>query len=153
MNILGINAFHGDASACLIIDDKIVAAAEEERFSRIKHSAGIPINAIKFCLDFSKLNINEIDHIAINRDPRKRIQHKIIYSLKKIFKYKFLKDRVLNIKKINSIKSILQENFNQQIKAKIHYVDHHIAHVASSVFFFSFRKNKLYIYRWVWRFC
>ena len=48
MKILGLNLFHGDASACLFIDDELVAAAEEERFNRIKHSAGIPINSINF---------------------------------------------------------------------------------------------------------
>ena len=57
MNILGINAFHGDASACIIINDKILAEAEEERFHTVKHSASIPIKAIKFCLDFSKLKL------------------------------------------------------------------------------------------------
>ena len=85
MKILGINAFHGDASACLIINNKVVAAAEEERFNRIKHSAGIPVNAIKFCLDFAKIKINEIDHIAINRDPTKRLHNKILFSIKKLF--------------------------------------------------------------------
>ena len=85
MNILGINAFHGDASACIIINDKIVAAAEEERFNRVKHSAGIPINAIKFCLDFSKLKISEIDHIAINRDLEKEYIIRLFF-FKKNFK-------------------------------------------------------------------
>ena len=71
MKILGLNLFHGDASACLFVDDKLIAAAEEERFNRIKNSAGIPINSIKFCLQYCNLKIDEIDHIAINRDPKK----------------------------------------------------------------------------------
>ena len=61
MNILGLNVFHADTSACLVKDGKIVSAVEEERFTRVKHYAGFPINSIKFCLDHSKLSIENID--------------------------------------------------------------------------------------------
>ena len=53
MFILGLNAFHGDASACIFKDGNLVVAAEEERFSRIKHSAGFPLKSIEFCFKFS----------------------------------------------------------------------------------------------------
>ena len=109
MKILGLNLFHGDASACLFIDDELVAAAEEERFNRIKHSAGIPINSIKFCLQHKNITIDQIDHIAINRDPKKRFFYKILFSFKKLFKFRFLNDRIKNISKIASVKDVLQK--------------------------------------------
>ena len=68
MKIIGINAFHADSSACLVIDGKLISAVEEERFNRIKHWAGFPIKSIKYCLEQSNLNISDIDHISINID-------------------------------------------------------------------------------------
>ncbi len=75
--ILGINAYHGDSSACLLKDGKLIAAAEEERFKRIKHWAGFPTDAIKFCLKESKLNLEDLDHIAINSDPKAQLFKKL----------------------------------------------------------------------------
>lgn len=141
MKILGLNLFHGDASACLFIDDELVAAAEEERFNRVKHSAGIPINSIKFCLQHKNITIDQIDHIAINRDPKKRFFYKILFSFKKLFKFRFLNDRIKNISKIASVKDVLQNNFEKKINAKINFVDHHLAHVASSVYFSPFKES------------
>ena len=141
MKILGLNLFHGDASACLFIDDQLVAAAEEERFNRVKHSAGIPINSIKFCLQYKNITIDQIDHIAINRDPKKRFFYKILFSFKKLFKFRFLNDRIKNISKIASVKDVLQNNFEKKINAKINFVDHHLAHVASSVYFSPFKES------------
>ena len=68
--ILGLNTYHGDSSACLIKSGKIVAAAEEERFNRIKHYAGFPYEAIKYCLEEAKISINDIENIAINTNPK-----------------------------------------------------------------------------------
>ena len=141
MKILGLNLFHGDASACLFVDDKLVAAAEEERFNRIKHSAGIPINSIHFCLKYSNLTIDKIDHIAINRDPKKRIYFKLLFSFKKLLKLNFLKNRIKNLNKITSVKKVLQNNFSENINAKINYIDHHLAHVSSSVYFSPFEET------------
>ena len=74
MKILGLNAYHGDSAACLFVDGKLMAAAEEERFRRIKHWAGLPTSAINYVLQEAKLSLGEIDHIAINRKPGVR-QH------------------------------------------------------------------------------
>ena len=65
MKILGLNAFHGDASAALLRDGQLVSALEEERLNRIKHWAGLPMLAAKACLDGA-----QPDHIAISRDPK-----------------------------------------------------------------------------------
>jgi len=69
MTILVLNAYHADSAACLIVDGKVVAAAEEERFRRIKHWAGLPTNAIDYCLHEGGLRLSDVDHIAINRQP------------------------------------------------------------------------------------
>ena len=63
-SILGISAFYHDSAAAILVDGKIVAAAQEERFSRIKHDSSYPFNAIQFVLDQSKLNLNDIEHIV-----------------------------------------------------------------------------------------
>ena len=97
MIILGINAYHGDAAACIFVNNKLIAAAEEERFTRIKHSAGFPLNAIKFCLKYADLDISKIDHVTINRNPKQKIVKKLLFASKKIFKLKFLKDRFSNL--------------------------------------------------------
>ena len=79
MYILGINAFHGDSSACLIKDGLIVCATEEERIRRIKHWAGFPAESIKFCLQEEGIAISDIDYITISRDPSANFFKKIIF--------------------------------------------------------------------------
>jgi carbamoyltransferase len=65
MNILGINAFHGNASAAIVCDGQLVAAVEEERFNRVKYAAGFPVAAIRYCLETAGLKLSEVDHVAI----------------------------------------------------------------------------------------
>ena len=81
MNILGINAYHGDASAALVVDGQLVAAVEEERFTRVKHAAGFPKNAIAECLAVSGATTGEIEHVAISRDPRANLLRKALFVL------------------------------------------------------------------------
>ncbi len=133
MYILGLNVFHGDCSACLFKDDKLIAAVEEERITRIKHAAGFPINSIKFCLDFEKISIKDIEHVAINRNPNLRFFTKAIYALKNIIHTKKIFDRIKNFKKINSLEDEFQKHFSTKLKNKVFLVDHHLAHAASSV--------------------
>ena len=133
MYILGLNVFHGDCSACLFKDDKLVAAIEEERITRIKHAAGFPINSIKFCLDFAKIDIKDIEYVAINRNPNLRFFTKSIYALKNILSTKKIFDRIKNYKKINSLEGEFKKHFSTKLKNKVFLVDHHLAHAASSV--------------------
>ena len=109
MNILGLNIFHADTSACLIVDGKIICAVEEERFTRIKHYAGFPINSIKFCLEQAKLSLHNIDYIALNFNSKYNFFEKLKYSL---FKnpVSILKKLSTSYKK-NSIKRILDKSF------------------------------------------
>ena len=135
MYILGINAYHGDAAACIFKDNKILAAAEEERFTRIKHTAGFPIKSIKFCLDKAQISIDQVDHITINRNPNQKLLKKILFASTKLFSLNFIKNRFHNFKKINSIKDEFESHFKTKINSKIHNIDHHTAHISSSVFF------------------
>src|SRR5579864_2894543 len=82
MYILGINAYHGNASAAIVADGRLVAAVEEERFNRVKYAAGFPAAAIRYCLDAAGITLAEVDHIAIPRDPRARLGTKLLYALR-----------------------------------------------------------------------
>src|ERR1700722_20346074 len=82
MLIVGINAYHGDASAAAIVDGRLVAAAEEERFTRIKHAAGFPVEALKYVVKAAGASPRDIDMLAVARDPWARIMRKAWHGLK-----------------------------------------------------------------------
>lgn len=137
MYILGINAYHGDSSACLLKDGKIINAIEEERIRRIKHWAGFPSEAIKFCLKDAGITIRDVDYITIGRNPSAHLTKKIVSSLKKLINYKFIKDRVANIKKVTSLKSEIAKGLgveDSDIRAEIKHIEHHRSHLASAFF-------------------
>src|ERR1700752_1284353 len=81
MIILGINAFHADSSAALVRDGALVAAAEEERFRRVKHWAGFPSQSIAYCLREAGLRLGDVDHLAVNSDGRVHRMRKVGYVL------------------------------------------------------------------------
>jgi carbamoyltransferase len=137
MNILGLNAYHGDSSACLVIDGKLIAAAEEERFRRIKHWAGLPSQAIAYCLHAAGITIDQVDHIALNRNPYANLFRKALFTLSKRPDIRTIKDRLSNAGKVEDIKSALSQGLrveSYRIRAKIHHVEHHRAHLGSSFF-------------------
>ena len=86
MLILGINAYHGDAAAALIKDGRIVAAVEEERFNRLKHSAGFPVKSIEYCLCEAGIGIDEVDHVGISRDPSAHLHKKVLVAAQRAAK-------------------------------------------------------------------
>lgn len=77
MIILGINAFHGDASAAILVDGEIRAAVEEERFRRVKHWAGFPVESVRYCLEAAGVGMDAVDHVAINQDSKANLSKKI----------------------------------------------------------------------------
>ena len=137
MLILGINAYHGDASAALLVDGQLVAAAEEERFNRIKHCAGFPRLAIEYCLEAAGARIEDLDHIAIGRNPRAHLGDKVIYSLKRRPDLNFIADRVKNMLQVRDPKANLGASLGvdpKRIRAESHNVEHHRAHMSSAFF-------------------
>jgi carbamoyltransferase len=82
MNILGINAYHGNASAALVCDGKLIAAVEEERFNRVKYAAGFPVAAIRYCLKEAGITLADLDHVAVPRNPYARLGTKLSYVLR-----------------------------------------------------------------------
>jgi len=86
MLILGINAYHGDAAAAIVCDGELIAAAEEERFNRVKHCAGFPTHAIQYCLKAAGVSITEVDYIGISRDPSAHLHKKIIAAARRLGK-------------------------------------------------------------------
>ena len=133
MNVLGLNAYHGDSAACLLVDGRIVAAAEEERFNRIKHWAGFPREAVAYCLREGGVKLCEVDHVAVNRDPRAALMYKALYVARHWPSLRLLRDRVRNARAWHGIRQALGTHVpGTEVRARVHHVEHHFAHVASS---------------------
>ena len=133
MYILGLNAYHGDASACLVRDGEVVAAIEEERLSRVKHQAGFPARAAAACLSMEGIDIEAVGHIAINRDPKGALGRKLLYTLTRLPSPRLVLERMRNARSWSGVETALAEAFpNADINGEIHHVDHHRAHLASA---------------------
>jgi carbamoyltransferase len=141
MLVIGFNAYHGDASACLVRDGEIVAAAEEERFRRIKHWAGFPSEAIRYCLHEAGVTLGEIEHVAVNSDPGASFLKKLSYTLQRRPDIALILDRVRNQSKRHSIESELAQAFPEsRFNGTVHRVEHHLAHLASCFLVSPFRE-------------
>lgn len=137
MLILGINAYHGDAAACIVRDGELIAAAEEERFRRIKHWAGFPSEAINYCLKAAGVGIGQVDHVAVNRNPSANLLKKALFAFSKRPSLSAVTNRLKNAAKIASIEEALSVATGvprDQITARMHAVEHHRAHMASTFF-------------------
>ena len=133
MNVIGINAFHADSSACLFVDGRMIAAVEEERFRRVKHWAGFPSHSIKYCLQAGNINLNQVDVIAINTDHSAARWKKLGYSLTGNAPISLIKEKLKVRKKRQGLLEHLQLAFpDQTFKGKLEYVEHHLAHLASA---------------------
>ncbi|MGM0589105.1 MAG: carbamoyltransferase family protein [Bacteroidota bacterium] len=135
MYILGINAYHGDASATLIEDGQVVLAIEEERLNRKKHCAGFPTLAIQACLTEAGITASDLDHIAISTDPSANLKKKVVYGLSRVTKiHKMLRDRLSKVGKTKDLRTEVAQALDidpSVISAKVHHVEHHLAHMAS----------------------
>jgi carbamoyltransferase len=131
MYILGINAYHGDSAACLIRDGCIVAAAEEERFRRVKHWAGFPSRAIAYCLAEAAIEPASIDHVAVNSDGHAQLLRRVAHVLVYRPELRLLLDRLRNRRRRNSIDVELAQLPGAGFRGRIHAVEHHLAHLAS----------------------
>jgi len=135
MYILGINAYHGGASACLIQDGKLIAAVEEERFNRIKYWAGFPVQAIRYVLSAAHITAADVDHIGISRDPKANLMQAALFAFRQRPSLDLVRDRLQNTMKVGSLKSEFSKHMAvADLKADFHNVEHHRAHMASAFF-------------------
>ena len=146
MIILGICAYHADCSASIVSDGRLIAAAEEERFTRVKHWAGFPEHAVRYCLKEAGVTIGEIDYIAVARDPKANLYHKIAYFIKTPSAWKKFAIKLNHKKVFESIENIFAEKFGisaDSLAPKIRYVEHHMAHLASAYLVSPFEESVL----------
>ena len=144
MIIIGINAYHADASAAIFVDGKMIAAIEEERFTRIKHWAGFPKQAIEFCLAEAGVQYEDVNYYAIGRDPKAKILKKMAYlagdplKVASVFKDRFANSRkVVSLEKeLSQISGLPEEKFTGKVKN----IEHHRSHIASAFFASPFDK-------------
>ena len=135
MIILGLNAFHADSSAALVRDGQLIAAAEEERFRRIKHWAGFPVHAISYCLSQVGVQLSDVEHVAFNQDNRANLMRKICYFLIKPPNINSVLSRLRNRRARAGLPALLEQAFpSQTVRAKFHAVEHHLAHLSSAFY-------------------
>src|SRR4029077_7278547 len=132
--ILGINAYHADAAACILRDGVLVAAAEEERFRRIKHWAGFPSRAIAYCLAEAKVDLGDVARVAINRSGRANFFRKLAYVATHRPSPRLIANRLRNRKQVKGIAQELGALRGRPFAGAIEYVEHHVAHLASAFY-------------------
>jgi len=136
MNIIGINAYHGDVSAVLLRDGQLVAAVEEERFRRIKHYAGFPEQSIRVCLELGGIAPADVDLFAVSRDPRAHLLRKAWF----LFRHRprgTVASRARNLASVRSVPARIADSLGlnrRATRARTRFVEHHPAHLASAAF-------------------
>jgi carbamoyltransferase len=163
MIILGINAYHGDASAAIVRDGQLVAAVEEERFNRFKHCAGFPVESVRYCLKAAGVSVENINHVGISRDPSANLHKKVLYAATRAAKslagadggakgkngrglLGTISDRIANTAKVRDLKEDLARQLGvpkNRFRAQFHNVEHHRAHLASSFYVSPFERAAL----------
>ena len=145
MYILGISAYYHDSAACLLKNGKIIAAAQEERFTRKKHDQNFPSNAIKYCLNEAKINASELQIISFYDKPflkfERILETYLSYAPKGLSS--FLKAIPLWIKKKLWIKELIKDELNYN--GKIIFPEHHLSHAASAFYASPFQELAMVI--------
>ena len=143
MILLGRNAYHGDAAAAILVDGRLVAAGVDERFTRVKHTAGFPAQAVRYCLAAAGARLRDVDHVAIPRDPRARLLQKLLFAARLP---RFALDRARALGQFGGITGELVRALDAdpaELRATVHRVEHHRAHLASSFFVSPFDRAAL----------
>ena len=137
--VLGLNAYHADSSAAIFVDGVLLAATEEERFRRIKHWAGFPSEAIKFCLNEAGCTLSEVDAITLGRDPQAKKLNKAAF----VVKHPRIASALWRQRSANKDDiTLLHERFREvepstnveMVKDKIQFIEHHRSHLASAFY-------------------
>jgi carbamoyltransferase len=133
--VLGLNAFHGDSAAALIRHGHLIAAAEEERFRRVKHWAGFPSHAIAYCLREAGMGLSDVDHIAINQDNRANLARKLGYLVRRRTAPALVLHRLRNRTRRQGVPELLASQFpDETYRGKFHNVEHHVCHLYSAYY-------------------
>ncbi|HEV7515346.1 MAG TPA: carbamoyltransferase C-terminal domain-containing protein [Thermoanaerobaculia bacterium] len=132
--ILGLSAFHADASAAAVVDGRLVAGVEEERFRRIKHWAGFPEEALRFCLAETGGDFGAVTDLAVSRQPRAYLLRKAALALTHPRSLGRAASRVRNLAQIGSLEERIASTFGQGKAPRLHSVEHHLAHIGSAFF-------------------
>ena len=145
MYILGINAYHGDSSAALLEDGKIVCAFEEERFTRFKHWAGLPFISVRECLKDQNITIKDVAHIVISRNPKVNRRQKVLFALKNRIAFQALLQRSKSLSRVSKIREDLAAEFGLRLEEvpEVNYLEHHSTHMASTFFASSFEESAI----------
>ncbi len=146
MYILGINAYHGDSSACIYKDGNLIAATEEERIRRVKHWAGLPVEAVKFCLKEAGITLQEVQVITVSRDPWAKFYYKILHVLRNHTSLKAVRKKAVHINGVRTIKEDLANALgydSQSLIAEIKFIEHHRSHMASAFFVSPFEESAI----------
>jgi carbamoyltransferase len=131
--ILGLNAYHGDSSACLVKDGVLLAAAEEERFRRIKHWAGFPSEAIRYCLAEAGMHLGDVDVVAFNQDAGANLWRKVAYTVMRRPDLALVLDRIRNKRERVGVAEELARLFpGERLRAEVREIEHHLAHLGST---------------------
>ncbi len=137
--ILGINAYHADASACIMRGGTLVAAAEEERFRRVKHWAGFPSRAVAYCLKEAGLELRDVTHVAVNRSARANFFRKLAYVIAQRPSPRLLARKLRNRADVAGIADELGAIADRPFTGAIEHIEHHLAHLASAFYASPFR--------------
>ncbi len=148
--ILGISAFYHDSAAALIIGGKVVAAAQEERFTRLKHTPDFPVNAIKYCLEFAGLELDELDAIVFYDKPLLKFERLLetYYAFAPKGLVSFLKAIPVWISEKVFFKKLLYDSLKEagtydKKKVKLLFTEHHLAHAASAFYVSAFKESAI----------
>ena len=135
MIVLGLNAYHADSSAAIFVNGELLAATEEERFRRVKHWAGFPSEAIKFCLKEANCTLADLTAITIGRDPSAKRDRKARFVIKHPrAAWSMWSQRSANKDDIEKLHERFEEVEpgvdTEMVKAKIQFIEHHRSHLA-----------------------
>src|SRR6202167_688000 len=137
MLILGLNMFHADASAAIVVDGEVKFAIAEERLNRHKHFGGFPALAVKACLDAVGARISDVDHVAVGQDSDANLAKKVQYALanpSKILNFIRLRQRKESMRDVRSLLAKALDADPAQLRFQEHHLEHHIAHIASAYY-------------------
>lgn len=131
--VLGLNAYHADAAACLVKDGVLLSAVEEERFRRIKHWGGFPSESIRYCLEEAGISLADVGHVAVNTDNKAQRWRKLAFVLTSGISPSYVLGRLRSRAERTDIAGNLRQHLpEQEFRGTVHNVEHHLCHLAST---------------------